>query len=70
MAFIQLTDYDGHTLVLNPACIVSVTMARSSYGGGQANIRTTDGTTHSVRDSVSHVYAQIAASQVPQQGEA
>ncbi|NMK45551.1 hypothetical protein [Achromobacter sp. Bel] len=68
MAFVQLTDYDGHTLVLNPAYIVSVTTARSSYNGNQANIRTNDGTTHSVRDSVASVYAKIEATQ--QEGHA
>lgn len=63
MAFVQFTDYDGYALVLNPAYIVSVTTARSSYGGSKANIRTEDGTTHSVRDSVAEVHALIESAQ-------
>lgn len=70
MAFIRLTDYDGYPLVLNPASIVSVTTARSSYGGNKANIRTNDSTTHSVRDSVQEVYALIEAAEQRQRKEA
>ena len=70
MPFIRLTDYDGYPLVVNPAFIVSVTTARSSYGGNKANIRTEDGTTHSVRDSVEHVYALIETADQSQRKEA
>lgn len=63
MAFIRLTDYDGYPLVLNSEFIASVSAARSSYGGNQANIRTADGKVHSVRDTPDQVYAAIEAAQ-------
>lgn len=69
MPFIRLTDYDGYPVVLNPEFIVSVATARSNYGGNKANIRTEDGTTHSVRDSVEEVHALIEAAQQRQGAE-
>jgi len=63
MAFIRLTDYDGYPLVLNSEFIASVSAVRSSYGGNQTNIRTADGTVHSVRDTPDQVYVAIEAAQ-------
>ncbi|MNL07850.1 hypothetical protein D3C87_1285450 [compost metagenome] len=63
MAFIRLTDYDGYPLVLNSEFIASVTVARSSYGGNQANVQIEGGTVYSVRDTPEQIYAAIEASQ-------